>query len=128
MSNYITINGKEFPQPSRGLNQIITTAVNAARNANGVVIGQVIGRNQYKIDNLEWKYLTADQWADMLDEFSNFYVNVKFPAMDTGEWKTLKMYPGDRTATPFHVDPSSGLPLDYIDCRVNIIDVGEAES
>ena len=126
--NYITVNGVQLPQPSRGLNQIISTVVNAARNANGVVVGQVIGRNLYKIDNLEWKYLTAEQWADILQEFSSFYVQVRFPDMATGEWRTLKMYPGDRTATPFHIDPDTGLPLDYIDCRVNIIDVGEVSS
>lgn len=35
------------------------------------------------------------------------------------------MYPGDRTATPFHIDENTGLPLDYLNCKVNIIDVGE---
>ena len=31
----------------------------------------------------------------------------------------------DRTATPYHLDLNTGLPADYINCKVNIIDCGE---
>ena len=35
------------------------------------------------------------------------------------------MYPGDRSAEPYWLDPETGLPSLYVNCKVNIIDVGE---
>lgn len=88
-------------------------------------IGQVVGREQQKINNLEWAYLTAEQWSAILKEFKNFYVTVSYPDMVNNTWTERKMYPGDRTAEPFHLDPVTQLPLDYINCKVNLIDCGE---
>lgn len=101
------------------------TIVDSARNANAVVVGQVVGREQQKLDRLEWAYLTAEQWSSILKEFKNFYVTVTYPDMVNNTWTTRKMYPGDRTAEPFHLDPNTQLPLDYINCKVNLIDCGE---
>ena len=125
MAAIITINGKEFPAPARGMELIISTVVNSGRNANGEVIGQVIGRNQYKANNLVWPYLDAKTWADMLAEFDNFFVVAKIPDMRRNGWLTVKMYPGDRSAEPYYVDPVTKLPTHYINCKVNIIDCGE---
>ena len=125
MNSFIKINGKAYPTPRRGLNLMVATIVDSARNANAVVVGQVVGREQQKINNLEWGYLTAAQWSAILKEFSRFYVTVSYPDMVNSRWTTRKMYPGDRTAEPFHLDPKTGLPLDYINCKVNLIDCGE---
>lgn len=123
---FITINGVACPYPRRGLQFLTATIVDAARNANGVTVGQKIGRDQYKIDALEWGALTASQWSTILQQFANnFYVTVKFPDMVNNSWRTLKMYPGDRTAQPYHINETTGLPDLYIDCKVNIIDCGE---
>ena len=106
MQSFITINGTKFPQPRRGLELLSATIVDSARNANGVVVGQKVGRDQQKLNNLFWGYLTAEQWSAMLQIFDkNFFVTV--------------------TATPYHLDPNTGLPADYINCKVNIIDCGE---
>ena len=51
--SFLAINGVEIPPPKRGVTPLITTAVNSGRNADGVVVGQRIGRDQYKIDQLE---------------------------------------------------------------------------
>lgn len=104
---------------------MVATIVDSARNTNAVVVGQVVGREQQKINNLEWPYLTAEQWSSILKEFSNFYVTVSYPDMVNNTWTTRKMYPGDRTAEPFHLDPVTQLPIDYINCKVNLIDCGE---
>lgn len=125
MASFIKINGHEYPTPHRGLSLLDATIVDSARNANGVVVGQVVGRRQQKLDSLEWVYLTAAQWSAILKEFNNFYVTVTYPDMVNNTWTTRKMYPGDRTAEPFHLDPETGLPLDYLYCKVNLIDVGE---
>lgn len=125
MAAFIKINGHEYPSPRRGLNLMVATIVDSARNANAVVTGQVVGREQQKISNLEWAYLTAAQWSAILREFRNFYVTVSYPDMVNNTWTTRKMYPGDRTAEPFHLDQVTQLPLDYINCKVNLIDCGE---
>lgn len=125
MPNFIRINGREYPQPRRGLELIGSTIVDAARNANGVTVGQMVGRELQKINNLEWGYLTAEQWSQILQEFEQFYVTVTYPDMVNNTWTTRKMYPGDRSATPFHMDEATGLPKDYINCKVNLIDCGE---
>lgn len=125
MEPFIKINGHAYPQPRRGLNLMVSTIVDSARNGNGEVIGQRVGRDQQKIDGLYWGYLKADVWAQILQEFSGFYATVTYPDMVNNAWTTRKMYPGDRTATPYRLDPATGLPADYIDCKVNIIDCGE---
>lgn len=125
MPNFIRINGREYPQPRRGLELIGSTIVDATRNANGVTVGQMVGRELQKINNLEWGYLTAEQWSQILQEFEQFYVTVTYPDMVNNTWTTRKMYPGDRSATPFHMDEVTGLPKDYINCKVNLIDCGE---
>lgn len=125
MQNYITINGHAYPQPKRGLTNQVATIVDSARNTNGVMVGQKVGRDQVKIDSLEWAYLTATQWSAILKEFKNFYVTVTYPDMVENTWVTKKMYPGDRSAQPFHINMTTGMPEDYINCKVNLIDVGE---
>lgn len=121
---YLAINGTELPSPKRGVTPTVSTVVDSARNANGVVVGQKIGRDQYKIDALEWPWLTAAQWGAILQLCSDFFVNVTFYDPVSNGLKTLKMYVGDRTAQPYWID-SNGAPTHYKDCKVNLIDVGE---
>lgn len=122
--NFIRVNGKPFPAPKLYPNMVVTTAVDAARNANNKVVGQKIGRDNYKIDNLEWPYLDAATWSSMLQEFDqNFFSTVQFWDMVNNNWRTLTMYPGDRTADVYMVD-GEGKPTYYINCKVNIIDTG----
>lgn len=122
--SYLRINGIELPPPKRGVKVTVSTVVNAGRNANGVVVGQKIGRDLYKIDELEWPWLTADQWHSILSAFSNFFVNVTIIDPATLEYRTVKMYPGDRSAEPYWLDEAD-VPTHYTNCRVNLIDTGE---
>lgn len=123
---FITINGKVFPYPDRGLVLRKTTLTKNGRNPVGTVVGEVVGREQNKIDNLSWNFLDAETWAEMCQEFSKFKIEVRFPDMTTGSWITLMMYVGDRTAEPYFVDVErGGLPTHYRKCKCNIIDVGE---
>lgn len=126
MAATIYVNGKPFPSPKRGLNFVISTMVSSARNANGEVVGQKIGRDQNKLDSLVWPILDAETWSAMLKEFDQFFVIVKFPDMASNQWRTLKMYPGDRSAEPYMVD-EDGFPTKYINCKVNLIDCGVIE-
>ncbi len=123
MQPFIKINGHPYPFPRRGLSLLNATIVDSARNTKGVVVGQKIGRDQQKLDDLEWAYLSAEMWSQILKEFDNFFVTVTYPDMVNNTWTTRKMYPGDRTATPFHLG-ENGMPLDYLNCKVNLIDCG----
>lgn len=122
----IYINGNKYPQYDRGPGLTIATNVNQGKNALGEFVGQRVGRDQDKIDGLQWSYLDAATWASILREFAQFVVVVRFPDMTTGGWKTERMYPGNRTAKVWEVD-KEGLPTMYKDCKVNLIDCGVME-
>lgn len=120
----IYVNSTALPYPKRGLEQIVTTVVDSARSANGKVVGQKIGRDQYKLNNLEWPWLSAAEWSAILKLFNKFYVKVKFLDSVSNKWITLRMYPGDRSAEPYYIDPETGNTTYYQNCKVNIIDCG----
>lgn len=124
MAGFIFINGKEFPSPDRGLEFLVATFVSSGKNANGEFVGQRVGRDQYKLNNLVWNKLDAKTWSSMLKEFKQFVVTAKIPDMVHNDWLTIRMYPGDRTAQPLFIGPD-GLPTMYSQCKVNIIDCGE---
>lgn len=119
----ITVNGYPLPPPKRGYRPTVTTVVDAARNAAGVVVGQRIGRDQYKLDNIEWPWLTAYEWQYVLMVLAPFFVSVNFTNPVTGTMTTCPMYCGDRSAEPYWVD-SNGQPLYYRSCKANLIDTG----
>ena len=122
--SYISVNGFPLPPPKRGVRPVVTTVVDAGRNANGAVVGQRVGRDQYKIDGLEWPWLTAGQWNGILSALSAFFGYVTFPDPVSGAMITVKMYCGDRSAEPYFLD-GSGRPTHYRNCKVNLIDTGE---
>lgn len=121
---FLAINEIELPPCSRGVSVLVTSVVNSGRNAKGVVVGQKISRDQYKIDNLEWSYLTASQWETILSLMTDFFFDVTFYDPVTQSQKTLKMYCGDRSAEPYWVNTETGEPTAYINCKVNLIDTG----
>lgn len=129
----IRINGEWVPAPKRGLEIVVSTNVNAGRNANGEVIGQVVGRNIYKLNNLEWPLLKEAEWNRIMQLMSGFFFVATFPDPVNGGFVTLKCYPGDRTASPYWLDVGDGKHggttgdrhvLYYQSCKVNIIDCG----
>lgn len=120
---FIEINGYKLPPCKRGVNIVVSTLVDSARNSNGEVVGQKIGRDQYKIDGLEWSWLTAEEWGKILSAIKDFYFDVTFSDPVTNKRKTIKMYCGDRTGEPYWVD-GSGTPTHYRNCKVNLIDTG----
>ena len=123
MSSYILINGQEIPPPKRAVKPTVVTIVSEGRNANAEVVGQRIGRDQYKIDELEWPWLSATEWSRILKILNNFYVDVTFPDPVTNRRITIKMYCGNRTAEPYWVDANNN-PTYYRNCKVNLIDTG----
>lgn len=124
LSAFLNVNGYDFPCPKRGFNYVISTTVNAGRNANNAVIGQRVGRDLFKLNSLEWACLDAETWQMMLKAIEDFYVPVTFEDYRTGQPITITMYPGDRTATPLFTDENSHKIIKYENCKFNLIDAG----
>lgn len=121
-TNLIIINGMAIPAPDEGYTIDEITFVNSARNSNAVLVGQVIGDNQYKISNLQWSRLSPDEWKALKLALKPFYVPVTFTD-DYNERRTLIMYPGDRHSMPYHVENLSYKT--FRECKFNLIDTGK---
>ena len=122
----VTIGEYDLPEPSASSGNT-STLVDSARNAQGVVVGAVIRDDVGKVE-MSWKYLTVEQWANILKCFSmsrggNFYNNVTFFCQDIGDWTTRKMYVSDRKAEMFRRDPKTGAVLGYTDCSLSLVEV-----
>ena len=120
-SDFILINGNPIPCPAPGYEIVSARNVNAGRNANGEVIGQLVGRKIWKINNLQWNGIDADDWTYIQNLLEPFFVTVTF-TNDKNERKTLTMYPGDSTGQPLFLNDVSY--KNYVSCKVNLIDCG----
>lgn len=123
-NGFIYINGTALPYPDKesGL-QTISTIVDSARTVDGVMRGEKVGRDLTKIE-MTWNVLTPSEWQRILNLVSDFTFNVEYFDMKTQSWVSKLFYCGDRTASPFMINPANGIPKYYKNCTVNIIDVG----
>ena len=125
LSSFLNVNGYDFPPPRRGFSWTISTTVNAGRNANNAVVGDRVGRDLYKLDNMEWVGLTPKQREMMLKAIEPFYVPVTFEDMKRpGHPITIIMYPGDRSGSPLFVDRLTHMVLQDETLKFNLIDTG----
>ena len=124
ISSFLNVNGMDFPCPHDGFQYVYTQAVDAGRNAKGEVISQLVGRGQYKFDNLEWIGLYPDLWQRMMAALEPFFCDVTFESM-SGGIITIQMYHGDITCKPLFVNPYTHLIEQYEFCKVNLIDCGK---
>lgn len=125
MSAFLNVNGVDFPPPRRGFSWTISTTVTEGRNVKNVFVGQRVGRDLYKLDNLEWVGLSPKMRKKMLDAVRPFYVPVTFedPA-NPGHPITVTMYPGDRSGAPLFVDKLTHMALQDETLKFNLIDTG----
>jgi hypothetical protein len=105
--------------------QTIATMVDQARTADGIVRGEVIAIAN-KIE-MTWRVLTPETWSAICSFFQrHFYFNATYWDMQTNSLQTKTFYVGDRSAMPFMIDSASGKPKYYLDCKANIIGIGES--
>ena len=122
MAALVTIAGYELPEPS-AYSANTATLVDSARNVNGYVIGSVIRSDVAKVE-LQWRYLTAEQWAGILSLFNrSFYNNVRFYNQSSASYVTRQMYVGDRSAGMWRRHPSTGEIMGWTDCKLSLVEV-----
>ena len=124
LSSFLNVNGYDFPTPKRGFQYTISTTVDAGRNANNAVVGQIVGRDLYKLDSMEWPGLSAEVWQNMLNAVADYFVPVTFEDCRTGEPITITMYPGDRKGKPYWLHENGYSVKMYENCSFNLIDAG----
>lgn len=120
-SDFLIVNGVKFPCPMYGMEIVHSQTVDAGRNANNAVVGQVIGRRLWKINNLQWTGLDVETWAKMKEALAPFYVPVTFTG-DDNQRHTVYMYPSDTTGQPLSLD--GVFYQNYATCKFNLIDCG----
>ena len=111
MSAFLIVNGMPFPTPKRGFKITVLTNVDSGVNAFGAVVGQVIGRNQYKLDSMQWDGLDAAVWEGMLKALEPYYIPVTFEDPQTRKQRTVIMYPEDRSGEPYWLDKDKKIKL-----------------
>ncbi len=122
MDALVSIGGFDFPEPST-YNATTSTIVDSARNVQGRVVGAVVRHDVAKIE-LTWRYLTAQQWAQILSLFTNsFYNEVRFLNQVTNQYTTRTMYVGDRNAGMWRRDPQTGAVMGYTGASLALIEV-----
>lgn len=127
--------GFAVPTPSTYIGNT-ATVVDSARNTDGFMIGTVIRNGVAKIQ-MTWNFITADDWAAMLQQFEPdyggaFVRSVTFFNQTSGTLETRTMYVGDRTSSGSFLlynaenTPDAahiGLPRGYLGAQFSLIEV-----
>lgn len=122
MTDLVTVAGVALPEPSE-YSANTSTIVDSGRNVQGYVIGAVVRHDVAKVE-LKWRYLTAQQWANVLSLFTNnFYNDVSFFNQATAKYETRQMYVGDRSAGMWRRHPVSGEVMGFTDCKLSLVEV-----
>ena len=122
MEALVTIGGYELPEPS-SYNAITSKIVDSGRNVEGKVVGSVVRSDVAKIE-LSWKYLTAQQWANILSLFTySFYNEVRFMNQVTNNYDVRTMYVSDRNAGMWRRHPETGEIMGYTNCSLSLVEV-----
>ena len=122
MTALVTVAGVALPEPSEYSGNT-STLVDSGRNVQGVVIGSVVRHDVAKVE-LKWRYLTAQQWANVLSLFTpNFYNEVTFFNQATAGYTTRQMYVSDRSAGMWRRHPSTGQVMGWTNCALSLVEV-----
>ena len=122
MTALISVDGVPWPEPSK-YSANTATIVDSGRNVEGRVIGSVVRHNVAKIEG-SWRYLTAQQWANIIGPFSTkFYVSVTFFDQATAEYTTRQMYVSDRSASMWRRHPDTGAVMGWVDPKLSLVEV-----
>lgn len=120
----VSVDGYDFPEPS-SYSGNTSTLVDSGRNVEGRMVGSVIRDDVSKVE-ISWKFLTVEQWANILKCFTgkeNFVNTVTFFDQSKGGWVTKEMYVNDRKANLFRRDPINGDVMGWESPSLSLIEV-----
>lgn len=122
----VKIGKYELPEPAT-YSANTSDLVDSARNVQGVMVGSVVRSNVSKIE-LTWRYLTAEQWSDILKCFRSSsggkFINlVEFYDQSVAGWVTKEMYVSDRSSGMWRRDPETGNVMGWTECSLSLIEV-----
>lgn len=121
MEALVSIGGYNLPEPST-YSATTATIVDSARNVNGYTVGSVVRHDVAKVE-LSWKYLTAEQWANILSCFTHsFYNSVRFYNQATANYDVRTMYVSDRTAGMWRRHPETGDIMGWTQCSLSLVE------
>ena len=123
------INGQAPPKNVKyGYTEDTEQLVKSQRNSKGVVVSEKVGNRLVKFNDLEWPYMTRDDFEWLQEQVESFYCNLTYYDSRRKRVVTRQFYWGDLSAEPFEFnrnDPSGVLiPESYINVKVNLIDCG----
>lgn len=126
MNDLVTIAGTPLPEPS-SYDGFTSTVVDSSRNVRGYMVGAVVRDDIAKIE-ITWKYLTVQQWADILQLFTvsqggSFINEVTFFDQTTGNYNTRTMYVSDRKAGMWRRHPATGAIMGFTNCSLSLVEV-----
>lgn len=113
------------PYPTEGMAMFTTNRmVNAGRNANGALVGQLVGRPLDK-QELGFSRIACEKWWQLHRWFSaghyTFYCH--YFDHNCGQWRTRLFYLGDVSVNPYHIE-KTGAGKFYKDAKFSVIDCG----
>ena len=123
-----TAGGLALPAPALGSGKItVSTLVDGGRNANGSFIGSVVGDDKLKIE-MNFSALRPDEMQRLLSVFDRrqggrFVQRFRVFDPRVNDFVWLDMYVGDRSGTPYLVDPVSLRPAFWKDVQANRVEV-----
>jgi hypothetical protein len=121
MEALVSIGGYNLPEPS-SYSAVTSTIVDSARNVSGYVVGSVVRNDVAKVE-LSWRYLTAQQWANILSLFThNFYNDVRFYNQATANYDVRTMYVSDRNAGMWRRHPETGRVMGWTNCSLSLVE------
>lgn len=120
----VTVGGYAFPEPST-YSANTSTLVDSSRNVNGTMVGSAIRDDISKVE-ISWKYLTVEQWSNILKCFTGldkFVNSVRFFDQSAGGFVTKDMYVSDRKSGMWRRHPETGDILGWTNCSLSLIEV-----
>lgn len=123
-----TAGGIALPAPALGSGKTtISTLVDGGRNTNGDFIGSVVGDDKLKIE-MNFAALRPEEMQRLLAVFDRrqggrFVQRFRVFDPRVNDFVWLDMYVGDRSGTPYLVDPASLRPAFWKDVQANLVEV-----
>jgi hypothetical protein len=121
MEALVSVGGYDFPEPST-YSATTSTIVDSARNVSGFVVGSVVRPDVAKVE-LTWRYLTAEQWSNILSKFAHsFYNDVRFYNQVTANYDVRTMYISDRSAGMWRRNQETGAIMGWTNCSLSLVE------